>query len=112
MAKKLTKKDRMNKVFSFQGFIPPSFIEKGVRGLGLLLPLLTILGLLLAACGDNPIPVSQSNSNNTAIKTQPPVKAAVGFTAPDFTARMVNGETIQLSQLRGKAVIINFWATY
>ncbi|CDQ39906.1 MULTISPECIES: TlpA family protein disulfide reductase [Virgibacillus] len=36
----------------------------------------------------------------------------VGNTAPDFTLETLNGETLQLSELRGKKVILNFWATW
>ena len=35
-----------------------------------------------------------------------------GDKAPDFTVEMVNGEKITLSQLKGKVVLINFWATW
>jgi cytochrome c biogenesis protein CcmG/thiol:disulfide interchange protein DsbE len=32
--------------------------------------------------------------------------------APDFTLRDVNGQPVQLSSLRGKVVLLNFWATW
>jgi cytochrome c biogenesis protein CcmG/thiol:disulfide interchange protein DsbE len=37
-----------------------------------------------------------------------------GTMAPDFTLNVLagNGKTIQLSSLRGKPVVVNFWATY
>ena len=35
-----------------------------------------------------------------------------GDKAPDFTVEMVNGEKITLSKLKGKVVLINFWATW
>ena len=35
-----------------------------------------------------------------------------GNKAPDFTVEMVNGEQITLSKLKGKVVLINFWATW
>lgn len=35
-----------------------------------------------------------------------------GDKAPDFTVEMFNGEKITLSQLKGKVVLINFWATW
>ncbi len=34
-----------------------------------------------------------------------------GNLAPDVTVKTIKGETIQLSSLRGKVVVINFWAT-
>lgn len=36
----------------------------------------------------------------------------VGFLAPDFTLSTAEGETITLSELRGKAVLVNLWATW
>jgi len=35
-----------------------------------------------------------------------------GKLAPDFVLEMLDGGEIQLSDLRGKAVVINFWATW
>lgn len=35
-----------------------------------------------------------------------------GFLAPDFELKTTEGETIKLSDLRGKAVLINLWATW
>jgi peroxiredoxin len=32
--------------------------------------------------------------------------------APDFTLQSIDGETIRLSDFRGKAVLLNFWATW
>jgi thiol-disulfide isomerase/thioredoxin len=37
---------------------------------------------------------------------------AVGEKAPDFVAKTVDGKTVQLSKLRGKVVMIDFWATW
>jgi thiol-disulfide isomerase/thioredoxin len=36
----------------------------------------------------------------------------VGALAPDFELQNLAGETIKLSELRGKPVLINFWATW
>jgi peroxiredoxin len=35
-----------------------------------------------------------------------------GFLAPDFELPTLDGGTIQLSELRGKPVLINFWASW
>jgi peroxiredoxin len=37
---------------------------------------------------------------------------AVGKKAPDFTLKDLNGNPVRLSDLRGKPVFINFWATW
>lgn len=40
------------------------------------------------------------------------VGLSVGDTAPDFALKTLDDEQIRLSQLRGKPVMINFWATW
>ena len=35
-----------------------------------------------------------------------------GFLAPDFTLDTLDGKRVALSELRGKVVVINFWATW
>jgi thiol-disulfide isomerase/thioredoxin len=34
------------------------------------------------------------------------------FLAPDFTLQDLNGHSLRLSDFRGKAVVLNFWATW
>lgn len=36
----------------------------------------------------------------------------VGQVAPDFTVTMFDGSTVTLSELEGKVVLVNFWATW
>lgn len=35
-----------------------------------------------------------------------------GFPAPDFSLETIDGETITLSALRGKVLVLNFWASW
>ena len=35
-----------------------------------------------------------------------------GFLAPDFTLQTVDGETVTLADLRGRAVLVNVWASW
>ena len=65
--------------------------------------LLPLLALLIAACSGTPAGVVDSNLETAPVK---------GALAPDFTLETTNGETISLSDFRGKAVLINFWATW
>lgn len=39
-------------------------------------------------------------------------KVGEGDIAPDFTAEMFDGGSVTLSSLRGKVVLLNFWATW
>src|SRR5215470_9586585 len=39
-----------------------------------------------------------------------PIGMGYGTPAPDFTLETVDGKSMQLSELRGKAVLLNFWA--
>jgi cytochrome c-type biogenesis protein len=38
--------------------------------------------------------------------------AGVAAVAPDFSLESIDGRTVRLSDLRGKAVLLNFWATW
>ena len=53
---------------------------------------------------------SQAQSQNDEIAKTTIVKK--GDKAPDFTVEMVDGSKVQLSKLKGKDVLINFWATW
>jgi cytochrome c biogenesis protein CcmG/thiol:disulfide interchange protein DsbE len=44
------------------------------------------------------------------VKQAPPV--AIGKVVPDFTLTMFDGSQVQLQDLRGKVVVINFWASW
>lgn len=39
-------------------------------------------------------------------------KVSKGEAAPDFTLKNMQGEEVTLSDLRGKVVLVNFWATW
>jgi len=42
----------------------------------------------------------------------PPPSAREGFSAPDFTLDLLGGGQVTLSELRGKAVMVNLWASW
>ena len=39
----------------------------------------------------------------------PGATARTGNPAPDFTLRLLNGQSVSLSSLRGHPVLVNFW---
>lgn len=82
--------------------------KKSNKQLWILLALIGIIAaliLLLPGCGNR----TKKNADQE-IEATTLVKA--GDTAPDFTAEMLDGEKITLSSLRGKVVLLNFWATW
>lgn len=50
-------------------------------------------------------------TNPVAGSTAPP-SPQIGFSAPDLTLPDLNGQLIKLSDLRGKVVLINLWASW
>ena len=72
------------------------------------------LGILaLAGCGGDS-ENSGADSADAANQAQAAVPAVFGkgSPAPDFTLNKINGGELQLSSLRGKAVILDFWDTW
>ncbi|WP_139314649.1 peroxiredoxin family protein, partial [Desulfosporosinus metallidurans] len=59
---------------------------------------------------------AKSNSAGVSTNTDQGQQLTVGLEkgnlAPDFELRSVDGKAIKLSSLRGKKVIVNFWATW
>jgi cytochrome c biogenesis protein CcmG, thiol:disulfide interchange protein DsbE len=46
------------------------------------------------------------------LSASPAVAASVGKPAPDFTLTTYEGQQITLESLRGKVVVLNYWATW
>jgi len=57
---------------------------------------------------------NEATSLDNTLRTQAslPVGPKIGNRAPDFTLKTINGEEISLKSLRGKKVVLNFWATW
>jgi peroxiredoxin len=61
---------------------------------------------------DIPIPPAEFAFVAPAGSEETPHLLAAGTTAPDFAVTTPNGKTVHLSDYRGKAVILDFWATW
>ncbi len=71
--------------------------------------LLSILILLVLVLGSGWIWLSRVPDSVSARPESIPLR---GHPAPDFTLQTLDGEALSLSDLRGKAVVLNFWATW
>jgi peroxiredoxin len=65
--------------------------------------ILVVTGMLLAGkyLAHNSMPSPEGNSGITK-----------GASAPDFELKDLDGKPVRLSSLKGKAVVLNFWATW
>lgn len=57
-------------------------------------------------------PAAQPAPAEVSNEPLPPVEARIGFTAPDFTLVTLDGQTVKLSDFRGKNVMVNYWVTW
>lgn len=53
-----------------------------------------------------------AGQGDSVIEFKPGMPIREGVEAPDFTGELIDGTSITLSELQGKPVIINFWATW
>lgn len=66
--------------------------------------ILIVCGLLLSVAGLQAQGQRQSTEETTIIKA--------GMNAPSFTVKMLDGSQVNTDDLRGKVVLVNFWATW
>src|SRR5262245_8401854 len=78
-----------------------------------------LCGLALAACGAAaPVGSSAAGPATIAVDSQilgdagESVIPEIGEVAPDFAYTTADGATHKLSELHGKKVLLNFWATW
>jgi peroxiredoxin len=73
-----------------------------------LLPLLVIflMGLLMAGCGQKSEAEGRAGGQGLVVGSR------TGDLAPDFSLQRIDGGTLDLASLKGKAVLIDFWDTW
>lgn len=80
---------------------------------------LSLLTIALAACGaSQPAPTPSIEAKNVTIASESALidtgsaRPNDGEIAPDFSYTLADGSVHKLSELRGKHVLLNFWATW
>jgi peroxiredoxin len=68
--------------------------------------------ILMLALGVAWIAFSRVPTEAAAARNERPPSPQVNFAAPDFSLETLEGDTIKLADLRGQALLINFWATW
>lgn len=81
--------------------------RKSSRQLWIMLALIVVIAavIVLLPTGAEPEPQPSDELEATTL-------VHAGEEAPDFTVGMFDGSTVTLSELRGKVVLLNFWATW
>ena len=64
-----------------------------------------------AAAAEQPAAAAEQPADEAA-EAAAATLAGEGTEAPDFTVEMIDGSKVALSELRGKVVLLNFWATW
>lgn len=83
--------------------------------LWLLVALLVVVGALifmLPTGEETPVEQNDATAETVADETETTTLVKEGMQAPDFTVTMFDGTTQTLSALKGKVVLVNFWATW
>ena len=85
-----------------QRLTPPQ-LAAALAGVATLVALIVVIGLVLRGGSERSGPGIISIGRATDIRPRP---------APDFVLTSFDGQRIQLSDYRGRIVVLNFWATW
>jgi peroxiredoxin len=80
------------------------------------LALAVVVVLVLAIAVVTAVAIRSGDDGGTSapgrIVVPPPGAVNVGDVAPDFTLPTLDGDSVQLSDFRGRPVVLNFWASF
>ena len=86
--------------------------NKKKSNLTLILMIIAALAIVAVLLFWNPESATAEPEPQSQEQLEASTIAKSGMEAPNFTVEMFDGETIRLSDLRGKVVLVNFWATW
>ena len=86
--------------------------KKRKSNLTLILMLLAIFAIIAVLLFWNPVQATAAPAPQSKEQIESTTIAKQGTEAPNFTVEMFDGKSIKLSDLRGKVVLVNFWATW
>ena len=86
--------------------------RKRKSNLTLILMLIAVLAIIAVLLFWNPVTATATPMPQSEEQIDASTIAKDGTVAPDFTVEMFDGSKIKLSELRGKVVLVNFWATW
>ncbi|OUN77979.1 peroxiredoxin [Alistipes sp. An54] len=81
--------------------------RKNSRRLWIMLALIAVIAAVIVLLPTGAVPEPQP-----ADELEATTLVHAGEEAPDFSVGMFDGSTVTLSELRGKVVLLNFWATW
>lgn len=87
------------------------------RGLTHMMMALAVTAMLVAGCGDAPMVEDTVQMPDTDIAPEDEAGPEIseiepGKQAPDFTAPLVGGGEVSLSDYEGRVLVLDFWATW
>ena len=86
--------------------------KKKKSNLSLVLMLIAVLAILAVLLFWNPAPAKAAPAPQSSEQIEQTTIAKQGTMAPDFVVEMFDGKQIRHSELRGKVILVNFWATW
>ena len=74
--------------------------------------LITLLTVAIVQAMDKKTEPGNTSTDTSQQTTATSEGLKIGAKAPDFVLKTLTGETVKLSDLKGKKVMLNFWATW